>query len=60
MSFKNDIENLLKLRKDNFDSNGLIYYEEELVYTIALNKSLKDLLKNSSHEFIRFIVKDFS
>ena len=40
---ENDIENLSKLRKDNFDSNGLIYYAEELVYTTALNKLLKDL-----------------
>lgn len=57
---ENDIENLSKLRKDNFDSDGLINYAEELVYTNTLNKSLKDLLKNPSDEFIRFIVKDFS
>lgn len=55
-----NIESLNKLRKENFDKDSLITYAEELVYTSALNDSLKDLFSNPSDEFIRFIVKDFS
>lgn len=55
-----DIENLSKLRKDAFDKDSFITYAEELVYTSVLNDNLKNLLKNPSDEFIRFIIKDFS
>ncbi|ALP91040.1 MULTISPECIES: type I restriction endonuclease [Clostridium] len=55
-----DYENLSRLRKENFDKESLIDYAEELVYTSALNESLRNLFKNPSDEFIRFIIKDFS
>lgn len=55
-----DIENLNKLRKENYDRDSLINYAEELVYTSTLNNTLKDLFKNPSDEFVRFLVKDFS
>jgi hypothetical protein len=55
-----DIENLAKLRKEDFDREFLVRYAEELVYTSALDDSLKELFKNPSDEFIRFLIKDFS
>lgn len=55
-----DYENLNRLRKENFDKESLIDYAEELVYTSALNENLRDLFKNPSDEFIRFIIKDVS
>lgn len=55
-----DIENLNKLRKENFDKDSLITYAEELVYTSTLNESLRKLFSNPSDDFVRFIVKDFS
>ena len=55
-----DIENLNKLRIENFDKESLITYAEELVYTSALNTSLKTLFSNPNDEFIRFVIKEFS
>lgn len=55
-----DIENLNKIRLENFDRDSLITYAEELVYTSALNTNLKLLFNNPNDEFIRFIVKEFS
>lgn len=55
-----DIENLNKLRIENFDKESLITYAEELVYTSSLNNSLKTLFSNPNDEFIRFIIKEFS
>lgn len=55
-----DIENLNNLRRENFDRESLITYAEELVYTSTLNNNLRELFKNPSDDFIRFIVKDLS
>lgn len=55
-----DVENLMTFRKDSFDKENLINYAEELVYTNALNDTLRTLLKTPSDDFIRFIIKDFS
>ncbi|KRQ86011.1 DNA polymerase III subunit epsilon [Caloramator mitchellensis] len=55
-----DIDNLSKFKKDSFDKDSLVKYAEELVYTSALNDTLKELLRNPNDEFIRFIIKDFS
>jgi hypothetical protein len=55
-----DIENLSKLKRENFNKDSLITYAEELVYTSALNTNLKSLFNNPNDEFIRFIVKEFS
>lgn len=55
-----DIENLSKFKKDLFDKEFLIRYAEELVYTSALDDTLKELFKNPNDEFIRFLIKDFS
>lgn len=55
-----DIENLTKFRKEAFDKDFLVKYAEELVYTSVLDNSLKELFKDPSDEFIRFLIKDFS
>ncbi|URZ17220.1 type I restriction endonuclease [Clostridium felsineum] len=55
-----DIENVSKFKKESFDTDYLVKYAEELVYTSALNDTLKDLFKNPSDEFVRFLIKDFS
>lgn len=55
-----DIENLAKFKKETFDKEFLVKYAEELVYTSTLDDSLKELFKNPSDEFIRFLIKDFS
>lgn len=55
-----DIENLNKFKKESFDKDFLVKYAEELVYTSALDNSLKELFRNPSDEFIRFLIKDFS
>lgn len=55
-----DIENLNKLRIENFDKESLITYAEELVYTSALNDCLKKVFSNPNDEFIRFAIKEFS
>ncbi len=57
---ESDIENLNNLRIENFDKESLITYAEELVYTSALNASLKTLFSNPNDEFIRFVIKEFS
>lgn len=55
-----DIDNLLRFKKDTFDTESLVKYAEEIVYTSALDNSIKELLKNPNDEFIRFLIKDFS
>ncbi len=57
---ESEIENLSQFRKDTFDSEGLVKYAEELIYMANLHKNLKELFKNPSDEFIRFLIKDFS
>lgn len=56
---ESDFENLSKYRKEYFDKNIVIKCAEELVYTSALDESLKELLKNPDDEFIRYLIKDF-
>lgn len=55
-----DMDNISNFKKDTFDSDSLVKYAEELVYASALNTTLKDLFKNPSDEFVRFLIKDFS
>jgi len=56
----NDIEVLSKFRKEAFNADSLIKYAEDLIYTSNLNAKLKDLFKNPSDDFIRYLIKDFS
>lgn len=55
-----DIETLSQFRKDVFDSVVLVKLAEELVYMATINRTLRELFKNPSDEFIRFLVKDVS
>ncbi|AVX21641.1 hypothetical protein SAMN02745885_01610 [Carboxydocella sporoproducens DSM 16521] len=55
-----DVETISKFRKDAFDQEGLVRFAEELVYMANLNSNLKELFKNPSDEFVRFLIKDFS
>lgn len=56
---ESDFENLVKFKKDAFTKESLVRCAEKLTYTSTLNNSIKELLKNPSDEFIRFLVKDF-
>ena len=55
-----DIEVLQKFRKDFFEVENMISFAEELVYMSNLQKNLKELFRNPSDDFVRFLIKDFS
>lgn len=55
-----DIETLEHFTKDKFDAAKLVKFAEELVYMSNLNTTLKELFKNPSDDFLRFLIKDFS
>jgi len=55
-----DIEVLGSFRKDLFETDTLVKYAEELIYTSNINAKLKELFKNPPDEFIRYLIKDFS
>lgn len=55
-----DIETIENFSKDKFDASKLVKYAEELVYMSNLNSTLKELFRNPSDEFLRFLIKDFS
>jgi hypothetical protein len=56
----NDIEVLSKFKKEAFETESLVKYAEDLIYTSNLNIKLKDLLKNPSDDFIRLLIKNLS
>jgi len=56
---ESDFEDLTTFKKESFDKESLVRYAEELVYTSALDDSIKELLKNPDDEFIRYLIKDF-
>jgi predicted type IV restriction endonuclease len=55
-----DAEILQRFTKANFDSNQLVEFAEELVYMININQTLKELFRNPSDEFLRFLIRDFT
>lgn len=55
-----DIEALANFKKDRFETEALVKYAEELIYTSNLNSKLKDLFRNPPDDFIRYLIKDFS
>lgn len=55
-----DIENIEKFQKGKYKSGSIITLAEDLVYFSSLNVTLKELFKNPSDEFLRFLIKDFS
>lgn len=56
----NDIEILTRFKKEAFETELLVKYAEDLIYTSNLNAKLKDLLKNPSDDFIRLLIKGLS
>lgn len=56
---ESDFEKLVKFKKELFDKESLVRYAEELVYTSALDDSIKELLKNPNDKFIKFLIKGF-
>jgi len=57
---ESDFENLAKFKKEAFDKESLVKCAEELTYASTLDNNIKELLKNPSDEFIRFLIKDFA
>jgi hypothetical protein len=55
-----DIEVLDKFRKEVFETETLVKYAEDLIYTTNLNNKLRELFKNPPDDFIRYLIKDFS
>ncbi|MDQ0975874.1 hypothetical protein QFZ31_005752 [Neobacillus niacini] len=55
-----EIETLQRFTKDNFENERLVEYAQELVYMTNINITLKELFKNPSDEFLRFLIKDFT
>ncbi len=55
-----DIEILDKFRKEAFDTELLVKYAEDLIYTTNLNNKLRELFKNPPDDFIRYLIKDLS
>ena len=57
---ESDFENLAKFKKEEFNKESLVKCAEELTYASTLNNNIKELLKNPSDEFVRFLIKDFA
>ncbi|MFJ8352039.1 type I restriction endonuclease [Bacillus paramycoides] len=55
-----DIETIETFTKENFEAEGIVKYAEELIYMTNLNSTIKELFKNPSDDFLRFLIKDFS
>lgn len=54
-----DIENLRKFRKEAFNTEELMYFAEEMIYTSNLKAKLKEIFNEPPDEFIRYLIKDF-
>ena len=57
---ESDFGNLAKFKKDSFNKESLTRCAEELTYASTLDSNIKELLKNPSDEFVRFLLKDFN
>lgn len=57
---ESDFEYLAKFKKDSFNKESLTRCAEELTYASTLDNNIKELLKNPSDEFVRFLLKDFN
>ncbi len=54
-----DITCLRKFRKEAFDTEELMFFAEEMIYTTNLKVKLKEIFDNPPDEFIRYLIKDF-
>jgi len=52
-----DIENLQKLKKENYNEDSLLTVAEDLQYATEINVLLKGLLTNPPDDFIRDLIK---
>ncbi|KZE66173.1 DNA polymerase III subunit epsilon [Fictibacillus phosphorivorans] len=55
-----DIEVIEHFTKEDFDIDENIKFSQELVYTNNINSTLKELFKNPSDDFVRFLIKDLN
>lgn len=55
----NNISELKKFTKDNFDIDTIFNSASELKYTSLIKKQLTEQLNNPNDEFVRFIISDF-
>ncbi|MCM3732662.1 hypothetical protein M3196_13400 [Fictibacillus nanhaiensis] len=55
-----DIEVTEHFTKEDFEVNENIKFSQELVYTNNINTTLKELFKNPSDDFVRFLIKDLN
>ncbi|MBD7966273.1 type I restriction endonuclease [Fictibacillus norfolkensis] len=55
-----DIEVIEHFTKDEFDIDENIKFSQELVYTNNIHSTLKELFKNPSDDFVRFLIKDLN
>jgi len=54
-----DITCLRKFRREAFDTEELMFFAEEMIYTSNLKVKLKEIFDNPPDEFIRYLIKDF-
>ncbi len=57
---QNDIEILSKIRKEAFETESIVIFAEELIYTSNINNKLRELFRYPADEFVRYLVKDLS
>lgn len=57
---ESDIDTVQRFRKGAFDVDNVVMFAEDLIYLSNLKKLLKELLRNPSDDFIRFLIKDIS
>jgi predicted type IV restriction endonuclease len=55
-----DIEVIEHFTKEDFDVDENIKFSQELVYTNNIHSTLKELFKNPSDDFVRFLIKDLN
>lgn len=54
-----EIESLSRFKKDTFNTDLLVSFAEELIYTSNLNKMLGEIFRNPPDDFIRYLIKGF-
>jgi len=54
------VDALVTFRKESFDTEGIVQYAEETIYTASLNAKIKDILKNPPDDFMRYLIRDFN
>ncbi|WP_375088851.1 type I restriction endonuclease [Peribacillus sp. RS7] len=55
-----DVEVISNFTKENFSLEENLKFSQELVYTHNIHSTLKDLFKNPTDDFVRFLIKDLN